>query len=286
MLTIISSRSLERSDLMIEQPRKPGEDNLAWLRRTLEGDSPAEAAAPRKRATKKVRAPKHTSAQTARAGGDAIRGSTHAGSTIELVLLGGTSPTDFRLRVAQAHARHDLSPSLWSHVAMLDARAAQLGETRIFEVSLVPEHGFGFPPPENGVQESRLARYASPEAFPNIAQLSLPVDRGAVMTALADLCKQRAALDVPALVLAWLAFTWGVGGTGNPLLAGQGIPSAAVLERVIGAAQFDLTPGVVERATCPEAIWQAALWWQTYYTDLGREAPRGKYCANHRLDGR
>jgi hypothetical protein len=136
------------------------------------------------------------------------------------------------------------------------------------------------------VQEALLGRYADPKRYLNIALLTLPVQHESLAAPLAAFQMQRAALDVPELVLAWLAYAWGVGSTGNPLLAGQGLPSAAMLDRVLGAAQFDLTPGVVERASCPEAIWQAALWWHTFYTDSGRDAPRGVYCAAHRLDER
>ncbi len=284
MLGIISSRSAARSPLIVEQPRHPSEDNLAWLRRAIEADSPDAAPEPKKKKASGPRARK----TAAHDGGARAKGvpPRAAPRTTELLLLGGTAPTDFRLRVAQAHVRHDLSPSHWSHAALLDERSPSLAATRLFEVSLEPVQGFGFPPPDNGVQETTLARYADAAAWPNIALLSLPVDPVTVQGALEAFRKQRAALDVPGLILAWLAFTWGVGSTGNPLLSGQGMPSAAVLERVIGAAQFDLTPGSVERATCPEAIWQAALWWQTFYTEAGGQAPHGTYCTPHRLDAR
>ena len=36
-----------------------------------------------------------------------------------LLLVGGSSFVDFRLRVAQSHARSDMRPSLWSHVAII-----------------------------------------------------------------------------------------------------------------------------------------------------------------------
>jgi len=264
MLGIITSSSAERNALMAEQPRKPKESNLDWLARALEATPGARRASKASRRT---------------------RGPAASDEPTRLVLLGGTSPIDFRIRVAQAHVRHDLSPSSWSHVALLDTPAAELGDTRIVEVSLDPVGGFGFPPPSNGVQEARLERYAEAKRYPNVALLTLATASGPLASALDAFSKQRAALDVPELVLTWLAFVWGVGSAGNPLLAGHGIPSAAMLDRVLGAVQFDLTPGIVERASCPEAIWQAARWWHTFYTEGGREAPRAVYCAPHKLDG-
>ena len=34
----------------------------------------------------------------------------------DVILLGGRSLSDFRIRIAQSHARHDLTPSYWSLV--------------------------------------------------------------------------------------------------------------------------------------------------------------------------
>src|SRR5215468_965840 len=36
-----------------------------------------------------------------------------------LLLVGGNSVADFRIRVAQSHLRHDLTPSYWSIVGIL-----------------------------------------------------------------------------------------------------------------------------------------------------------------------
>ena len=38
----------------------------------------------------------------------------------DVVLLGGSSLADFRVRVAQSHVRDDLTPSYWSLVGVLD----------------------------------------------------------------------------------------------------------------------------------------------------------------------
>ena len=90
-------------------------------------------------------------------------------------------------------------------------------------------------------------------------------------------------LDGPELILVWLAYVWGVGRSGNPLLDGNGIPSAAMLEVVMGAAGFDLTPGLESRASCPESICQAARWWHSYYDASQRRPLSGRWTAEHFL---
>ena len=80
-----------------------------------------------------------------------------------------------------------------------------------------------------------------------------------------------------------IAFVWGVARSPNPLMDGLGIPSAAMLEIVIGAVDFDLTPGLESRSSCPEAISQAAKYWHEYYLDQEKEALSGFYYAPHDL---
>lgn len=46
---------------------------------------------------------------------------------VHLLLLGGRDPIAFRLRVAQSHVRDDLSPSHWSHVALLGPAETDAG---------------------------------------------------------------------------------------------------------------------------------------------------------------
>ncbi|MBR9975324.1 MAG: hypothetical protein KFF77_07065 [Bacteroidetes bacterium] len=207
--------------------------------------------------------------------------STGDGSAI--VLLGGTSPTAFRLRVAQAHVRHDLYPSSWSHAVLLDRRAKKLASTRLWEISLEPPKGYSFPPPTNAVQTATLSAYADAQRFPNIAVLHVPVRHEEVQDALKRFQMQRAVLDTVDLLVRWLAFAWGVSSAGNPLLSNHGIPSAAMLDVVFGAAGFDLTPGLESRASCPEAIWQAAKWWHEYYEKQNISRLDGAYVTTHEL---
>jgi hypothetical protein len=72
-------------------------------------------------------------------------------------------------------------------------------------------------------------------------------------------------VDLPNILLAWLGFVWSAGDRTNPVLRGVGIPSAALVETAYAIAGVELTPGLSSNASCPEAIWQAAKWWQGFY---------------------
>jgi hypothetical protein len=206
---------------------------------------------------------------------------TAGGSSI--VLVGGRSPTSFRLRVAQSHIRHDLTPSHWSHVMLLGSSTTALARTIVYEISLEASGGFGFPPPDNAVQEGTLGQYARPRAYPNIAILNVPVAQKDVLEALKKFKMQRAVLDAVDLLVRWLAYVWGSTHTGNPLLENYGMPSAAMLEIVFSAVGFDLTPGLESRASCPEAIWQATKWWHEYYEKQNKQPLTGAYSTPHTL---
>jgi len=201
--------------------------------------------------------------------------------TAVVVLLGGVSPAAFRLRVAQSHVRHTLDPSSWSHAVLLGERQSDIGETVVYEISLEPAAGMGFPAPTNGLQEAVLKSYASAAEYPNIAILGVPVSLSEVLHSQERFRMQRAVLDTVDLMLRWLAFVWGAASAGNPLLENHGIPSAAMLDVVFGAAGFDLTPGLESRASCPEAIWQSAKWWHEYYEKQNLPALTGVFFDKH-----
>lgn len=174
-----------------------------------------------------------------------------------ILLLGGKGIVDFRLRVAQSRMRDDVSPSHWSHCALLlPAQEVALPAQKLYEISLEPDGGFGFPPPRNAVQEATLHKYANGKKWPNIALLHLPVQisAAALEDALDRFRKQRTVLDAVQLLLAWLSYAWGTGDVRNPMQDGLGMPSSAMLEIVLGAQGFDLTPGLESRSSCPEAI--------------------------------
>lgn len=245
MLNILSSTAEEKSPYFVQVPRKGRgkgrEDNLAWLER-------------------------HVRELAGMPGG---RGRAY------LVLLGGRTRADFHLRVAQGHLRHDMSPSHWSHVALLGGS----GWTRkrsLWEISLEPSEGFRYPPSDNGVQSGTLDAYQSAYQYPNVAVLRLPVALADMKRALGRFKKQRNALDAVELILVWLAYVWGAGRAVNPLLDGNGIPSAAMIELLASAAGLDLTPGLESRASCPEAIWQSARWWHDFYEGDGGDG--GERC--------
>lgn len=200
----------------------------------------------------------------------------------------------FRLRVSQSHVRSDLTPSHWSHVALMGGLGAGIERAELHGIPLDGPHGYGFAPKANAVVTETLADYADEKRFRNIAFIRVPASWQAVQAQLDRFQKQRAVLDAVELVVRWLAYVWGVGRSGNPLVEGQGMPSAAMAETVIGGARFELTPGLASRSSCPEAIWQSARWWHTYYqaerpgqaaaAERRDAAPReltGAWCVEH-----
>jgi hypothetical protein len=199
-----------------------------------------------------------------------------------IVLLGGVSITDFRLRVAQSQVRQDLLPSFWSHIVLLNK--ADAGDWLTWEVSLTPAAGFGEPPKTNGVQFSRLSAYDDPAKYPNIACFHIPfqdLTEEKIAETVRTFSLQRSLVDMPGLIAEWLGFVWGVLDTPNPLPRGLGIPGAVFAEAVYGALGMDLTPGLSGQSSCPEAVWQSAKWWHDFYESGASSAtgrPRGYYC--------
>jgi hypothetical protein len=248
----LRSTAKSRNPAVVELVRQGRENNLAWLERVL--------------ATSPI-------------------GKVDGRSL--LLLVGGNDPLSFRLRVAQSHVRHDLSPSAWSLVLFLPALAAPFANCETIGVDLAPSKGFakfGYVPTVNAVQSGTLAAFASANLFPNIALLAIPVPAADVENSIEDLKLQRSILDLPMLVLKWLQYGWGVGVPASPLADGFGMPSAALLEAAFAANGLDLTPGLESRSSCPEAIWQAATWWYEYY-DQRHPGARiaGAYSAKHDL---
>lgn len=240
MIKILGSRANNPNPRFKEEKRNPEkEDNVAWLKR----NRPCSE------------------------------------KYVSLVLVGGKSEIDFRLRVAQSHARHDLHPSHWSHALLLKPKP----KGTIYEISLDPPCGFGFPTPENALQTGQVTRYKDLSKYPNVAVIGVPLSWSKVENVLDQFRLQRTVLDSLELVLPWLAFIWGAAESGNPLLHGQGIPSAAMLEVVLNGAGYDITPGLESRSSCPEAIWQAAKWWHKYYKEQGLKSMRGAYVVSHKL---
>jgi len=207
-----------------------------------------------------------------------------------VLLIGGSGPIDFRLRVAQSHARQDLLPSFWSHAAIVRG-PAKGADWDLYEACLDPVVGFGHVPRENGVQPGKLSNYDDTDRYPNIAcirfartaaptepSLEIPEELDRLITTFR---RQRNVIDLGALFVEWLGFVWGAGVHGNPLLRGLGVPSAVLVESVYAIAGRELTPGVSSQSTCPEAIWQSAKWWHGFYrSEVGGsgDVPSGVYC--------
>lgn len=178
----------------------------------------------------------------------------------DVVLLGGRSVADFRVRVAQSHARHDLTPSYWSLVGVVDE-----DRESILTAPLWPLQSPDRVPVSNGIRTLPLADFDDAVAWPNIGIVRFPGTRQKPVECVKRLAKQRSIIDVPTLILPWLGFIWGAGAAGNPLLNGYGLPSAVLVEAAFGLAEVELTPGLATASSCPEAIYQAAKWWSGFY---------------------
>jgi hypothetical protein len=176
-----------------------------------------------------------------------------------LLLIGGNSVANFRIRVAQSHLRHDLTPSYWSLVGILS------GEETFFSVPLEWKDELSEMPHSNGIQTCRMSDYDDPDHFPNIAFVQFTSSYEDILKYAERMKWQRSVVDLPALVIAWLEYVWAVGQKGNPLVNGQGLPSAVYAEMVYGIAGIELTPGLASASSCPEAIWQSAKWWRAFY---------------------
>ncbi|MBM0104083.1 hypothetical protein JM946_04975 [Steroidobacter sp. S1-65] len=201
-----------------------------------------------------------------------------------VLLLGGTAIVDFRMRVAQSELRHDLLPSFWSTCGLLiDGQTMMTARVDAISDSSARVERNGL----EAVALDAASRYGSPMFYPNIAILQFTEDHAAIKEHVARIGQERNIVDLLAQVVAWLGYCWAVGGSGNPLMQGHGIPSATLLERAHGLAGIDLSPGLPSASSCPEAIWQAARWWYKAYDPVEPSAastsqetaftPRGAY---------
>lgn len=199
-----------------------------------------------------------------------------------VMLVGGCSVVEFRIRVAQSRMRRDMLPSFWSMAGILrGARVQTVADVRNLDVV----------PKSNGIQSVRLREFDDPEDFPNVAVVQFTKNRAAIRNSAEVAKSQRSMLDIPELIVPWLAYVWGAGTQANPLLEGKGLPSAAFVEAAHALAGVDLTPGLASESSCPEAIWQAAKWWTSYYDAAAKDRattaagsgraqamrPRGRY---------
>jgi hypothetical protein len=214
-------------------------------------------------------------------------------ATDGVLLLGGAAISHFRIRVAQSHARHDLTPSSWSLAGIL------LDATKFLSVPLDLSGDSSEIALGNGVQVCNMADYDDPERFPNIAVLRFTRDASKILTHSKLISgdretkkpAQRNIIDLPTLMLPWLSYIWICGKASNPLADGLGLPSAAFVETVYGIAGIELTPGLASATSCPEAIWQAAKYWHDFYKeaaktgnrrDAKQQIPTGQYAVRQK----
>lgn len=181
----------------------------------------------------------------------------------DVVLIGGASLADFRIRNAQALARHDLTPSHWSLVGILS------GPDELTTVPLGPTADPSLVPASNAIARIPLESFDDPIRYPNFAVVRFPVDGPRVLHQANALRRQRTIVDLPHLLLVWLGYVWGTAAGNNPLVGGFGLPSAVLVETAFGMADVELTPGLASGSSCPEAIWQAARWWHDFYAAAG-----------------
>jgi len=200
-----------------------------------------------------------------------------------VVLLGGSDTLSFRLRVAQSHLRRDMLPSFWSESLLVQLRGNDVTRARAIHVPLLQPPGGPISTRSNGVVERPLKDFADATRWPNIAVIALPVPQVQILEKIEAFKRSRATLDALEHILRWLAFAWGAARTPNPLADGIGLPSACMLETACAAAQFDLTPGLESRASCPEAIWVAAMHWYDYFENFTGQRPAGRYFTPHRF---
>jgi hypothetical protein len=197
-----------------------------------------------------------------------------------VILLGGASIPDFRIRVAQSELRHDMSPSHWSLCGILFPKG------RFASVTLNLPQKTSEIPKANGIRMCRIEEFNDPKWFPNIAVIRFAKEHENLRRDIGRLEMDRSILDIPTLILPWLGFVWGTVGSGNPLKNGLGLPSAAFVETIFAMAGFELTPGLSSSSSCPEAIWQSARWWNSYFEQASKSsvspeavsmAPEGVY---------
>ncbi|CAN5789703.1 hypothetical protein BH24CHL6_BH24CHL6_08510 [soil metagenome] len=196
-----------------------------------------------------------------------------------VLLLGGSSVADFRLRVAQSQLRSDLTPSYWSLSGLLrEDGTLQTVPLQPADISDVPK--------TNAVRELSIDEVDDPQRWPNIALLRFAERPDVIERQAERVAARRTIIDLPELLIAWLAYAWAAGDAQNPLLHGSGIPSAAFVEAAHSLAGIELTPGLSSAASCPEAIWQAVKWWHEYYegvaalgsgAEAGAIVPTGHY---------
>src|SRR4029079_637819 len=113
-----------------------------------------------------------------------------------VILVGGASLSDFRLRVAQSHLRTDMLPSFWSAAGLSTG-------ARVLMVPLLPTGDPSSVPATNAVAELPFSEFDDEAQYPNIAAIQFTDRSEAIVANVRRLMSQRHAIDIPSLVLSW-----------------------------------------------------------------------------------
>src|SRR5882724_2235361 len=127
-----------------------------------------------------------------------------------ILLLGGASVSDFRVRVAQSHLRGDLLPSFWSSAGILHG-------TEVLTVPIHAHMSATSVPSVNAITTRPLTDFDDPAKYPNMACVNFSSDLNEILAGVERLKGDRNILDIPSLLVPWLAYTWGAGEATNPL---------------------------------------------------------------------
>lgn len=181
-------------------------------------------------------------------------------------LFGGNDLIHFRHRIAQSHLRADMLPSFWSRALIAVPRDRE--NVDYVHAGFEGHAALGNIPACNAITNTRLDVYDDPSRYPNVGVFTFPgVTANDVDAAIDQLRKGRLVVDLVGPMIEWLAFSLGAHGRPNPLLSGTPEPSALFVSHVLAGCGVDATPGTSDTTACPEAIWQAALWWSKYYEE-------------------
>lgn len=203
-----------------------------------------------------------------------------------IVLAGGRDVAAFRIRVAQSHLRGDMLPSFWSECALLKIDQGDFTTAAFFNLPLFQPANLSYAPTRNGLVELPLNKLPTQKDYPNLALLAIPVAQENVLQSLAEYQRARVSYDAVENILPWLAFVWGAGNAGNPLMQHIGFPSAMMLNQVYGAQGFDLAPGVNANLSTPETFWSGVKHWQDYYSKTQQNGllPKARFVIDHIYD--
>ena len=244
MIPILNSDSQEPSNLLKESKRTAGQNNTKWLQEHI----------------------------------------CNREGYLNLALFGGKSLVDYRLRIAQSHLRTDMTPSSWSNILILSKIEKDFEKTNILELPLELSRVFSAPISNNGVnEESTIKSFSNPYKYPNVAVLSFRCDVDRIEDAIKNYKKNRPSYDSYELILKWLGFIIGVGKSSNPLFEGYGVPSAVFVETILNSIGFELTPGLPNTTSSPEAIWQSARWWNDFHKTREEVGISGYYSRSHEI---